>query len=145
MRDELFTPVVETRPASRTAPTRARVLVVDDEPAILRVIQRVLDDHDVVTAPDAASAMAILSTTGPFDVVLCDVVMPGMSGIEFWSEMVLTNPTVAERIVFMTGGAPAPGDEKFLASGAVEVLRKPFSFDRMRDIVDRWAASARAE
>lgn len=139
MGDDLPTlpePLAGTRSLPHQSAVRARVLVVDDEPGILRVVQRVLEDHEVVTAPDAAHAIAILQTNASFDVVLCDVVMPGMSGIDFWAEMVLTHPVVAERIVFMTGGAPSPGDEEFLSSGAVEVLRKPFSFDLLRRVVE---------
>ena len=139
MRDEIPTVpgcLAGPRSIARDVPVRARVLVVDDEPGILRVVQRVLDDHDVVTAPDAFRAIAILDASPQFDIVLCDVVMPGISGIEFWAEMLLTRPGIAERIVFMTGGAPSPGDEQFLDSGAVEVLRKPFSFDLLRRVVE---------
>jgi len=119
----------------RTGGMRGRVLVVDDDASIVRIIRRFLRDHDVATASDGRSALAILETTTDFDLVLCDVVMPVMGGVEFWSEVAARHPSLLERVVLMTGGARSAADEMFLASGVVRVLRKPFSFDVLHEIL----------
>jgi CheY-like chemotaxis protein len=111
------------------------VLVIDDDDGIRRVVNRSLNAYDVVTAGDGRQALAILATDSDFDLLLCDVVMPGMGGVEFWGELAAAHPDLVGRIVFMTGGAQTEEEEKFLASGVVEVLRKPFSFDALRRIV----------
>src|SRR5690606_37778100 len=73
---------------SSTAPRRARVLVVDDEPLILKVVKRTLDkEHEVVTTPTAAQALAWLKAGESFDVILCDIMMPQMTGMEFHAEL----------------------------------------------------------
>jgi len=114
---------------------RRRVLVIDDDDGIRRVLRRSLAAYEVVTAGDGRRALAILATGTDFDLVLCDVVMPGMGGVEFWSEVGAAHPSLLDRFVFMTGGAQTAQDEQFLASGVVEVLRKPFSSDALRRLV----------
>jgi CheY-like chemotaxis protein len=114
---------------------RGRVLVIDDDELILRVVRRSLDGHDVVTASDGLRALAVLASSTDFDLLLCDVVMPGMGGLELWAKVAERHPDLLERMVFMTGGARSADEEDFLSSGAVEVLRKPFSFDSLRRLV----------
>lgn len=121
------------RPSSEA--TRGRVLVVDDDEGIRRVLRRALDDHDVVTANDGVAALAMLGPTPGFDVILCDVVMPNMGGVEFWAAVARSRPDVLDRIVFMTGGALTLEEESFLSAGHAVVIRKPFSFDELRRFV----------
>jgi CheY-like chemotaxis protein len=109
--------------------------VIDDDDGVRRVVRRSLDGYDVVTASDGRRALAVLETSTDFDLLLCDVVMPGMSGVELWSELGVSHPSLLDRFVFMTGGAQTARDEEFLLSGLVEVLRKPFSFDALRRLV----------
>ena len=123
------------RPDPALDASRRRVLVIDDDDGIRRVIRRSLDAYEVVTASDGRCALAILETGTDFDLILCDVVMPGMGGVEFWSEVGAAHPWLLDRFVFMTGGAQTAQDEQFLASGAVDVVRKPFSFDALRRLV----------
>ena len=109
--------------------------MIDDDDGIRRVVRRSLDGYDVVTASDGRLALAILETTTDFDLVLCDVVMPGMGGVEFWAELGAAHPDLLDRFVFMTGGAQNERDERVLSSGVVEVLKKPFSFDVLCHLV----------
>lgn len=124
-----------SRTGVRSSGMRARVLVVDDDAQIRRVIARTLHEHEVVTASDGRRALAILATTTDFDLLLCDVVMPEMGGVEFWSEVAARHPALLDRLVLMTGGARSAADEDFLASGVVQVLRKPFLFESLQSLV----------
>ena len=99
------------------------------------MMHRCLDDHDVATAGDGRQALTILARTTDFDLVLCDVEMPGMSGIELWSEITSSYPHLLDRFAFMTGGVQSADDEAFLSSGEVTVFRKPFSFDAVRRLL----------
>jgi CheY-like chemotaxis protein len=110
--------------------------VIDDDEGIRRVMRRALDDHEVVTANDGVAALTLLATSPDFDLILCDIVMPNMGGVEFWHVMAATRPDILDSIVFMTGGALASEDERFLGAGIVHVLRKPFAFGMLRQFVD---------
>jgi CheY-like chemotaxis protein len=126
--------------------TRAsgRVLVIDDDDAVRAVLALALSAHEVVTAPDGCTALAMIDAQLEFDVVLCDVAMPAMGGVELWMELALMRPELLSRFVFMTGGAMTRGDRLFLGAGAVEVLYKPISTDSLRRFVSDRVAERRA-
>jgi PAS domain S-box-containing protein len=110
------------------APTekRARVLVVDDEALIGRALARILAKEDVVMIEDARKGLALVEQTPGFDVVLCDLMMPGMSGQEFYRAACRLRPELEERFVFMTGGAFTDVGNEFLESLGSRVIYKPF-------------------
>src|SRR5262249_35996931 len=84
---------------------RPRVLVVDDEPFVLRSLDDVLrDQHDVVTCKSGDEARALLTNDDRFDVILCDVAMPHGTGPELLAWLRTSLPALADRLVFMTGG-----------------------------------------
>jgi signal transduction histidine kinase len=108
------------------SPRRARVLVIDDEPALCQIVYRVLSpEHDVVIAKDARAALQLLATD-PIDVVLCDLMMPEMSGMEFHARLSETAPEIADRVLFLTGGAFSTRAAQFLDSVKNTRLDKPF-------------------
>ena len=131
------TPPVEDAAPPDLAPTRrARVLVVDDEPAIGVAISRVLQPaHEVVWTSGASEALRLLTSDRSFDVVLCDLMMPTMTGMELFGEVRVRAPEVAERFVFMTGGAFTPGAQDFLAQVTSPHIEKPFAPTQLRDLV----------
>jgi signal transduction histidine kinase len=141
----VFLPVDHSLVVSRSIPTavrveavvrRGRILVVDDEPLIGRVIGTALkSEHDVVTVPHAADALALLEHGHKFDVVLCDLVMPDISGPEFYATVKGSWPTLAARLVFMTGGAFTPRTVEFMKCVPTSVLSKPFALDELRRVV----------
>ena len=113
------------------------MLVVDDEVAIGRAIRRILGpEHDVTLESDARVALTRL-TTEMFDVVFCDLMMPNMSGMDFFDELSKRSPELAGRIVFLTGGAFSPRSEEFLRDNANVCLAKPFSRDAVSSVVRR--------
>lgn len=121
-------------PASK----RGRVLVVDDEPAIARALRDGLgDEHDVVIAASGREALALLlgDAPGHFDVILCDVMMPDLDGVELYEALREKRPELAARVVFLTGGAFAAHARDFIARAAVPTLAKPFDIDRVRALV----------
>src|SRR3990172_6472084 len=97
---------VTPQPPPGGAALRGRVLVIDDEEGVGRVIQRILaGTYVVMTDTSAAAALARLRRDPGFDVVLCDLMMPEMTGMELHDEILRTAPELAERLVFLTGGA----------------------------------------
>jgi PAS domain S-box-containing protein len=123
-------------PAVRIAPvqapqgkgSRGRILVVDDEPFVLRALERILSPHhDVLLASDGAEALARLGEGVAVDGVLCDVMMPGMNGIELYREIVRRRPGLAPHVVFVTGGALIEEVRAFLETVGARVVEKPFA------------------
>jgi signal transduction histidine kinase len=106
---------------------RARVLVIDDEPALCAVVRRLLrGQHEVVSFLDAREALTLLERDAAFDVIMCDIMMPHMSGIEFHHRLREGHPDLAGRTVFMTGGAFHAPAAQFLRTVHNQVLEKPF-------------------
>ncbi len=132
-------PVVEPAPVSR----RARVLVIDDEPLIARILQRGLARHQVVVANQARDALARIQRGETFDVIFCDLMMPDVSGIDVHEYLLREHPKVAERVVFMTGGAFTSKAKSFLATVTNERIDKPFSLSQINKLVDRHLELAR--
>ena len=117
----------------------ASVLVVDDEPAIGRIIGRILQDHDVTVLTDATEALALLEDGAHFHIIFSDLIMPEMSGPEFFNELTARFPDAAARVVFISGGAFTPNAQAFLDNVSNDVLEKPFSRQEVRDFVRHYA------
>jgi PAS domain S-box-containing protein len=119
----------------------AAVLVVDDEPALGLVLQRVLRDHQVSVVTTAKAALQLLETGKHFDVILSDLMMPEMSGMDFYEELARRFPSYLERLVFITGGAFTPAGKEFLERVSTPRLRKPFEPRAVRELVQRVLSS----
>lgn len=117
---------------------RAAVLVVDDEPAVGVIMTRVLRGYEVTSVTTAKAALALIDSGAAFDVILSDVMMPEMSGMELYSELLARNTRWAERMVFVTGGAFTPAAKAFLDSVANERIDKPFNPAVVRALVERF-------
>jgi len=105
---------------------RVRILVVDDEPAITRVISELLSDHDVTIATNGSDARRLCAERS-FDCILCDVMMPEMGGLDVHAALQADGHGHEQRIVFMTGGAFVPRERDFLATVDNPCLEKPFT------------------
>jgi CheY-like chemotaxis protein len=115
---------------------RGRILVVDDEPMIGVAIRRTLQrEHEVVTTTSAREAQARLRDGEHFDLILCDVMMPEMSGVDLHQELSSQAPQLAERMVFLTGGAFTPNARAFLSQVKNPRVDKPFSAEELRALV----------
>jgi CheY-like chemotaxis protein len=117
------------------------VLVVDDEPQIGSAIVRTLRrDHDVEVATRARAALERLRGGEAFDVILCDVMMPEMSGLELHAELSRTDSRLAERIIFITGGAFSAQTQAVLDGMPNECISKPFDIGGLRALVSERVA-----
>lgn len=110
-----------------------RILVVDDEDLVRRSLARLLRHHDVVEAADGDSALRALSS-GYFDGILCDLLMPGMDGLEFHQTLAAQDPAQAARLVFLTGSSGKPTS----ALGGVRVIDKPIDMETLDALLDHW-------
>jgi len=116
---------------------RARILVIDDEPAVGRLLARILEEHhDVVVSTRARDALARIDGGERFDLILCDLMMPEAGGIEVHAHLERIDPKLASRIVFMTGGAFTEEAKAFLARLNARPFPKPFSYDEVVQLVE---------
>jgi PAS domain S-box-containing protein len=117
---------------------RGRILVVDDEEIVLRSVQRLLSkEHDVVAVAKAKAALALCAGGETFDVILCDLMMPDMTGMDLHRELSRVAPEQAGRMIFMTGGAFTAKAWTFLSDPGRENVEKPFDPKTLRAIVRR--------
>jgi PAS domain S-box-containing protein len=124
---------------------RGRLLIVDDEPLVAGLLRRMLsEDHDVAVATSGSDALRALDEA-TFDVILCDVMMPGMTGMDLYAALRARDAALAGRMVFMTGGAFVPHVAAFLASVDNPKIDKPFELAALgaalREIARRAAAA----
>jgi signal transduction histidine kinase len=117
---------------------RRRVLVVDDEPLVGEAIARALsDENDVDVVTEARQALTRVQKGAVYDVVFCDLMMPVMTGMDLYAEIVRAAPKLAGRLVFMTGGAFTPRARAFLENVINPCLEKPLDTSKLRSIVAR--------
>ena len=113
-----------------------RVLVIDDEPLIAETVRRILGDaHEVAAATSGAEALALLSKDNAFDVLLCDLMMPEMSGIDLYETLAQQSSGMAARMVVMTGGAFTERALTFLRERALPIVEKPFDPAQLNAVV----------
>jgi PAS domain S-box-containing protein len=125
-----------TAPAETRSPTRGRVLVIDDDPLVLGGICRILEaEHDVTGVGTGQAALDAIATGPSFDLVLCDIVMPGMNGIELYAVIHARFPELTDKLVFMSGGAVTEAAAAFVARTANVVVDKPFEPDALLALV----------
>ncbi len=124
---------------------RGRVLVVDDDPLVSSALRRTLSrEHDVEVVVSSRRALEMLtSPQGIYDVILCDLMMPEMTGMELHAQLDATVPERAQRMVFVTGGAYTPAAQSFLERVSNPRLEKPFEPEKLRERVREWVAKAR--
>ena len=127
---------VPNLPDHEAMPKSGRVLVVDDEPEILALLTDILEDFDVSGALDGRSALARLQEER-FDAVICDLMMPVMTGMELYNKAVAMDPELAERFVFLTGGAFTDSARSFLEREGPLCMTKPFRPTQVLSMLSR--------
>jgi two-component system NtrC family sensor kinase len=113
-----------------------KVLVIDDEDAILEMVRDTLSQsgYEVHTARDGEIGLNRLQKT-PYDLTLCDWKMPGLGGQQVYERLHATNPALSERMIFITGDVINEKTQKFLADRKKLCLSKPFSLVEFRAVV----------
>jgi signal transduction histidine kinase len=130
-------PVPEAKPEPVLAQPsrRAKVLIVDDEPSIGAALRRVLSlEHDIKVTTQALEALELVRSGERYDVILCDLMMPQMSGMELHAELAALGQ--ADRIVFLTGGAFTAAGRQFLDQVKNPRVEKPFDTVRLRALIN---------
>jgi CheY-like chemotaxis protein len=118
---------------------RGKVLVVDDEPAIAKALGRALEpEHEVTIAPNADQASRLIVAGSRYDVILCDLMMPQMTGMDLHADLQQSAPEQATRMVFLTGGAFTSEARSFLDGVPNQRIEKPFDTQQVRAIVNDW-------
>jgi len=118
------------------APSRRRVLLIDDEVHLAQGLQRALaPEHEVVLATSGHEAKEILEADDRFDVILCDLMMPDVTGMEVFAYVKSARPHLAPRVVFMTGGAFTARARAFLDEVPNRCIEKPFELGRLRSVI----------
>ena len=116
------------------APASGRVLVVDDEPMVGRLVERALAPvHRVTAVTSGREALARLEAGERFDVILCDLTMPGMSGMALHERVLALAPDQAARMVFLSGGAFTAPARAFLERHPA--LEKPFDLRALEAVI----------
>ena len=116
---------------------RRRVLVVDDAVDVAHALQRMLArDHDVDVATGGCGALELIEQHR-YDAVVCDLMMPDMTGMDLHAAVAQRQPQLLPRIVFMTGGTFISGSAEFLERVANPRLSKPFGASELRDAVNK--------
>ena len=130
-------PSLPVQPAGR----RLRILLVDDEPSVVRALQRALREHDLVVAFSGVEAIEVLDSGQEFDIVFCDLMMAQLSGMEVFDIVKRRYPNLQDRFVFMTGGAFTQQAKDFLSGVSNPVVEKPFDIRALRLLVSRRVAA----
>lgn len=133
---------IESAPVGALGPAnrRARVLVIDDDVAIAGAIKRLLSsDHEVRVVQGAKLAMELFVAGDRFDVILCDLMMPQVTGMDLYAWLFRLDRQQVARIVFMTGGAFTPTARAFLDGVTNQRIEKPFEVQGLRALVNGFA------
>jgi CheY-like chemotaxis protein len=115
----------------------ARVLVIDDGAVVGAELAESLSSDRVETVECGEDALALLRAGQSFDLILCEVMMPGMTGPELLSCLASDHPTQAERLVFMTDRIVSPVVQHLLEGVPNLCLERPFDVEGLRSLIER--------
>jgi signal transduction histidine kinase/CheY-like chemotaxis protein len=122
---------------------KGRILIVDDEDGIRSAMVRMLRGHETVEASSGAAARQLLEKDQGFDLILCDMMMPAVSGMDLHQWLLANHPVLAERLIFVTGGAFTPKAREYLRKVDNLRLEKPFDVANLKKIVNDHVTLAR--
>lgn len=122
------------------------VLIVDDDEGIRRAHAKLLEREGftVSSVDNAIAAFEALQTT-QFGVILCDIQMPGLSGMSFFEQLEEQQPQMASRVVFISGFVDQHDTHEFLVRSGQPFLAKPSTKDELVDIVSQMIERGRTE
>jgi CheY-like chemotaxis protein len=122
--------------------TRAKILVIDDEAVVRQFVSQMLTEegHEVEAVDSAEVALEEIKNK-EYRVIMLDIKMPGMSGIELYKHLQKTSPSLAERVVFITGDVMGTSTMTFLSKTKVPYIIKPFDAKQLKTEVNRVLAT----
>jgi signal transduction histidine kinase/ActR/RegA family two-component response regulator len=129
------------RADSPNQPSRAtpgRILVVEDEPTVAQLLVDILQEegHRAEAVLDSQEGLARLSR-GPYDLVICDLRMPGLDGRAFYQALARADSPMQDQILFITGDTLAPETLEFLEPNRLPYVAKPFLVEELKSAVNR--------
>jgi PAS domain S-box-containing protein len=131
-------PIGEFEAAPEVAAKRGRVLVIDDDVMICAAVQRTLSpEHDVTVVMDARLGIEQIQRGERFDAILCDLMMPVVTGMEFYATLFEYSREQAEKVVFFTGAAFTLDAREFLDGVPNVCVEKPFRIQRLRSVINQ--------
>ena len=143
----MFTVTLPVAPRDRAVPVasapssaetimsrRGKILVIDDEPLMLSMLERALHLHSITSCSNARAALELCRDES-FDVILCDVMMPGLNGWEFHHMLSELRPGMEHRVAFITGGALLDDVRELLGQVSNRTFEKPFDLNELRAFV----------
>jgi CheY-like chemotaxis protein len=118
---------------------RAKILVVDDEPSTLEFLSRLLtnEGHEVEAVSNAAEALEMIKNKR-YGLILLDIRMPGVSGIELYRRMQKIALSLVKRVMFITGDVMGADTEAFLSRTKAPYLTKPFDVNQLKNRIERF-------
>jgi DNA-binding NtrC family response regulator len=115
-----------------------RVLVIDDELLVVQSLRLVLSsEFQVEGTTHAEQGLEWITSGKSYDVILCDIMMPGLNGVALRDKVHAVSPDQAARIVFITGGLVVPEVRAMLDHVTNTVLEKPIDLDGLRELIRR--------
>ncbi|MEO7037915.1 MAG: response regulator [Polyangiaceae bacterium] len=135
-------PSTPSRSQAAALERRGRFLIIDDNEMVLNTLARILNHHEIICTTRARDALNQLKDNDRFDLVFCDLMMPSMTGMEFYEELLRVRPELASRVVFLTGGATTSKAAEFLRIVPNERVQKPFEVNDLRAMVQRLLAES---
>jgi PAS domain S-box-containing protein len=124
---------------------RGRILIVDDEDGIRAIMVHMLREHDAVQASSGAQAKEMLESDQDFDLIICDMMMSNVSGMDLHEWLTEHHPRLAKQLIFITGGAFTPRARDYLKKVDNIRLEKPFEMTNFRKIVNELILAHRTE
>ena len=122
-----------SRPVSEAEAPGGRLLIVDDEPMILGALRRAFSsDYKVTCVGDGKRALERVRAGDRYDAILCDLMMPEMTGMDLYAELARAVPEQADRVVFVTGGAFTARAREFLERVPNARVEKPIDFQNLK-------------
>lgn len=116
---------------------RGTILIVDDEPSVGRALGRILRRYETTICTRAKQALELIRSGANYDVILSDLMMPEMSGMEFYEKLEQHDPELAARVIFISGGAFSPQASVFLERSTNTLVDKPFKPRALIELVER--------
>jgi len=138
-------PPLPSRVVPRVHARRLRLLLIDDEPLVLRSLRRMLADHHVDTAQGGHEALEMLRHDHDYDLIFCDLMMPDMDGTVLFGELERDLPAVLDRIIFCSGGAFTTRTKHFVEESTRPFVEKPMTRDAFERLVNEWYGQRRYE
>ena len=134
-------PVVMETPVEATQRAHTKVMIIDDEVVFANALRRLLgrDHHQITIVHEGQEALARIAAGERFDAILCDLMMPAMSGMEVHEKILGLAPDLAERMIFLTGGAFSPLAKQFLDRANNLWFDKPCDLQALRSAILRVA------